>query len=80
VTERLLALLADRIGFVPRYRQRLRSALPRPGSMEQLRQVTGHLIGRPVGETSRSCAEALEELVESASPTRPTAPRGTRSR
>ena len=69
--DRLLALIADRIAFVPRYRQRLRtvpgrvanpvwvddddfdltfhvrrSALPRPGSMEQLRELTARIMSR----------------------------------
>ncbi len=69
--DRLLALIADRIEFVPRYRQRLRSvpgrlanpvwaddedfdltyhvrrsALPRPGSVEQLRDLTGRIMSR----------------------------------
>jgi diacylglycerol O-acyltransferase len=68
---RLLALIADRIAFVPRYRQRLRpvpgrvanpvwvddddfdltfhvrrSALPRPGSMDQLRELTARIMSR----------------------------------
>ena len=63
--DRLVALIADRIAFVPRYRQRIRSvpgrlanpvwvddddfdltyhvrrsALPRPGSMDQLRDLS----------------------------------------
>ena len=69
--DRLLALIADRIAFVPRYRQRLRivpgrlanpvwvddedfdltfhvrrSALPRPGSMDQLRDLTARIMSR----------------------------------
>ncbi|HEX5560611.1 MAG TPA: wax ester/triacylglycerol synthase family O-acyltransferase [Nocardioidaceae bacterium] len=69
--DRLIALAADRIAFVPRYRQRVlrvpgrlagpvwvddddfdltyhvrRSALPRPGSMEQLRELTGRIMSR----------------------------------
>lgn len=69
--ERLLALIADRLAFVPRYRQRLRtvpgrvanpvwvddedfdltyhvrrSALPRPGSMTQLRELVARLMSR----------------------------------
>lgn len=69
--EKLVAVIADRIAFVPRYRQRLRavpgrlanpvwvddddfdltyhvrrSALPRPGSMEQLRELTGRIMSR----------------------------------
>src|SRR4051794_19392108 len=69
--ERLLGLVADRIAFVPRYRQRLRSvpgrlanpvwvddddfdltyhvrrsALPRPGSMDQLRDLTARIMSR----------------------------------
>jgi diacylglycerol O-acyltransferase / wax synthase len=69
--DRLLDLVADRIAFVPRYRQRIvsvpgrlagpvwvddedfdltyhvrRSALPRPGSMEQLRELTARIVSR----------------------------------
>ncbi|MGA8210929.1 MAG: wax ester/triacylglycerol synthase family O-acyltransferase [Nocardioidaceae bacterium] len=69
--DRLLALVADRLAFVPRYRQRVRSvpgrlaypvwvddedfdltyhvrrsALPRPGSMEQLRDLTARIMPR----------------------------------
>ncbi|MGZ4442187.1 MAG: WS/DGAT/MGAT family O-acyltransferase [Nocardioidaceae bacterium] len=69
--DRLLDLVADRIAFVPRYRQRLRSvpgrlaapvwvddddfdltyhvrrsALPRPGSMEQLRDLVARILPR----------------------------------
>jgi diacylglycerol O-acyltransferase / wax synthase len=69
--EHLLALIADRIAFVPRYRQRIRSvpgrlanpvwvddedfdltyhvrrsALPRPGSMDQLRDLTARIMSR----------------------------------
>lgn len=69
--EKLLAVIADRIAFVPRYRQRIRtvpgmvanpvwvddddfdltyhvrrSALPRPGSMEQLRELVARLMSR----------------------------------
>ena len=69
--EKLIALIADRIAFVPRYRQRIRgvpgrianpvwvddedfdltyhvrrSALPRPGSMEQLRDLVARLMSR----------------------------------
>ncbi|MGA9747062.1 MAG: wax ester/triacylglycerol synthase domain-containing protein, partial [Nocardioides sp.] len=68
---RLVTLIADRIAFVPRYRQRLRSvpgrlaspvwvddddfdltfhvrrsALPRPGSMDQLRDLTARIMSR----------------------------------
>jgi diacylglycerol O-acyltransferase len=68
---RLVGLIADRIAFVPRYRQRLRSvpgrlanpvwvddddfdltfhvrrsALPRPGSMDQLRELVGRIMSR----------------------------------
>ncbi len=71
--QRLVALVADRIAFVPRYRQRLqtvpgrlanpvwvddpefdlayhvrRSALPRPGSLDQLRELTARIISRPL--------------------------------
>src|SRR3954447_26702044 len=69
--DRLLGLVADRIAFVPRYRQRIRSvpgrlanpvwvddedfdltyhvrrsALPRTGSMEQLRDLTARIMSR----------------------------------
>jgi diacylglycerol O-acyltransferase / wax synthase len=69
----LVALIDDRIAFVPRYRQRLqfvparlanpvwvddpdfdlafhvrRSALPRPGSMDQLRDLVGRIVSRPL--------------------------------
>ncbi len=69
--ERLLALIADRIAFVPRYRQRIvgvpgrlanpvwvddedfdltyhvrRSAVPRPGSMDQVRDLTARIMSR----------------------------------
>ena len=69
--QRLLRLIADRIAFVPRYRQRIRavpgrlagpvwvddddfdltyhvrrSALPRPGSMEQLRELVARIMSR----------------------------------
>ena len=71
--DRLVELIADRISFVPRYRQRLqsvpgriatpvwrddpdfdlayhvrRSALPRPGSMEQLRELVARIVSRPL--------------------------------
>src|SRR6476661_3433086 len=71
--ERLLALIEDRISFVPRYRQRLqavpgrlanpvwvddehfdlhyhvrRSALPRPGTLDQLRELVARIISRPL--------------------------------
>jgi diacylglycerol O-acyltransferase len=69
--DRLVALIADRIAFVPRYRQRIRtvpgrlanpvwvddddfdltfhvrrSALPRPGSMDQLRDLVARIMSR----------------------------------
>jgi diacylglycerol O-acyltransferase len=69
--DRLLALVADRIAFVPRYRQLLlrvpgrlanpvwvddddfdltyhvrRSALPKPGSMQQLRELVARIMSR----------------------------------
>jgi len=71
--DRLVALISDRIAFVPRYRQRLlqvpgrvanpvwvddeafdigyhvrRSALPRPGSADQLRELVGRIVSRPL--------------------------------
>ena len=69
--DRLVELIGDRIAFVPRYRQRIRSvpgrlanpewvddnefdltyhvrrsALPRPGSMDQLRDLTARIMSR----------------------------------
>src|SRR3954470_20765963 len=69
----LVQLVADRIAFVPRYRQRVRevpghlanpvwvddphfdlgfhvrrSALPRPGSMDQLRELVSRIVSRPL--------------------------------
>ena len=69
----LVQLVADRIAFVPRYRQRVqpvpghlanpvwvddphfdlgyhvrRSALPRPGSMDQLRELVARIVSRPL--------------------------------
>ena len=69
--DRLVELIADRISFVPRYRQKLvsvpgrvanptwrddpdfdlayhvrRSALPRPGSMDQLRELVARIVSR----------------------------------
>jgi diacylglycerol O-acyltransferase len=69
--DRLVALIADRIAFVPRYHQRIlsvpgrlagpvwaddddfdltyhvrRSALPKPGSMDQLRDLTTRILSR----------------------------------
>jgi len=69
--DRLVGLIGDRIAFVPRYRQRIRtvpgylaspvwvddddfdltyhvrrSALPRPGSMNQLRELTARIVSR----------------------------------
>jgi len=71
--DRLVELIADRIAFVPRYRQRLqsvpgrlanpawvddenfdlgyhvrRSALPRPGTMDQLRELVARIASRPL--------------------------------
>jgi diacylglycerol O-acyltransferase len=71
--DRLVALISDRIAFVPRYRQRIqqvpgrvanpvwvdddafdigyhvrRSALPRPGSPDQLRELVGRIVSRPL--------------------------------
>lgn len=70
---RLVALIRDRIAFVPRYRQRVqavpghlanpvwvddanfdigfhvrRSALPRPGTPAQLRELVGRIVSRPL--------------------------------
>ncbi|HEX5906957.1 MAG TPA: wax ester/triacylglycerol synthase family O-acyltransferase [Propionibacteriaceae bacterium] len=75
--ERLVALIRERIAFVPRYRQRVRgiparlappvwvddetfdltfhvrrSALPRPGSLAQLRELVGRVMSRRL-DTSR---------------------------
>ena len=72
----VVELIADRIAFVPRYRQRLqsvpgrlanpvwaddpdfelayhvrRSALPRPGSLDQLRELVARIISRPLDRT-----------------------------
>ena len=69
----LVQLIADRIAFVPRYRQRVRwvpahlanpvwvddphfdlgfhvrrSALPRPGTMHQLRELVARIVSRPL--------------------------------
>ncbi|QYJ02433.1 wax ester/triacylglycerol synthase family O-acyltransferase [Nocardioides panacisoli] len=69
----LIELIRDRIGFVPRYRQRIqgvpgrvanpvwvddehfdlgyhvrRSALPRPGTMDQLRDLSARIVSRPL--------------------------------
>jgi diacylglycerol O-acyltransferase / wax synthase len=71
-----VALILDRISFVPRYRQRVqevpghlanpvwvdddhfdigyhvrRSALPRPGSTEQLRELVSRIVSRPLDRT-----------------------------
>jgi len=71
--DRLVALILDRISFVPRYRQRVRtvpghlatpvwsddehfdiayhvrrSALPRPGSMNQLLELVARVVSRPL--------------------------------
>jgi len=71
--DRFVALILDRIPFVPRYRQRVqsvpghlanpvwidddhfdigyhvrRSALPRPGNAEQLRELVARIISRPL--------------------------------
>jgi diacylglycerol O-acyltransferase len=71
--DRLVALIDDRLSFVPRYRQRLqpvpgrlanplwlddphfdlgyhvrRSALPRPGTMDQLRELVARIVSRPL--------------------------------
>ncbi|MCL8025687.1 WS/DGAT/MGAT family O-acyltransferase [Nocardioides bruguierae] len=71
--ERLLALVSERISFVPRYRQRVqrvpgmlanpmwvddphfdlgyhvrRSAVPRPGTQDQLRDLVARIVSRPL--------------------------------
>src|SRR6187431_2281172 len=88
--DRLVQLIADRIAFVPRYRQRLqavpgrlanpawvddenfdlgyhvrRSALPRPGTMDQLRELVARIASRPL-DRSRPLWECyfVEGLVE----------------
>ena len=88
--DRLVELVADRIAFVPRYRQRLqavpgrlanpawvddenfdlgyhvrRSALPRPGTMDQLRELVARIASRPL-DRSRPLWECyfVEGLVE----------------
>ncbi len=80
--DRLLALVEERISFVPRYRCRLqsvpghlatpawvddphfdlafhvrRSALPRPGTMDQLRELVARIVSRPL-DRSRPLWEA----------------------
>ena len=88
--DRLVELVADRISFVPRYRQRLqpvpgrlanpawvddpdfdlafhvrRSALPRPGTMDQLRELVARIVSRPL-DRSRPLWEVyfVEGLVD----------------
>lgn len=73
--DRLVALIKNRIAFVPRYRQRIRlipgrvanpvwvddesfdvtyhvrrSALPRPGTMAQLRELVARIMSRPLDQ------------------------------
>ncbi|QBR93721.1 WS/DGAT/MGAT family O-acyltransferase [Nocardioides euryhalodurans] len=73
--DRLVALIEERISFVPRYRCRVqtvpgrlatpvwvddrdfdlayhvrRSALPRPGSMDQLRELVARIVSRPLDQ------------------------------
>ena len=80
--ERFVALVRDRIAFVPRFRQRVqgvpgglanpvwvddvtfdlafhvrRSALPRPGSEDQLRELVARIVSRPL-DRSRPLWEA----------------------
>ena len=87
--ERLLALINDRIAFVPRFRQKVqlvparvtnpvwvddedfdltyhvrRSALPRPGSMEQLRDLTARLMSRRIDRSRPLWETYLVEGVE----------------
>src|SRR4051794_283653 len=74
--DRLVELIGDRIGYVPRFRQRLRdvpahlgnpvwvgdpdfdlafhvrrSALPRPGTLDQLRELTARIMSRRLDRT-----------------------------
>jgi diacylglycerol O-acyltransferase len=87
--ERLLALINDRIAFVPRFRQKVqhvpgrltnpvwtddedfdltyhvrRSALPRPGSMQQLRELTARLMSRRIDRSRPLWETYLVEGVE----------------
>ena len=87
--DRLVALVADRLAFVPRYRQRLRSvpgrlanpvwaddedfdltyhvrrsALPRPGSLEQLRDLTARILSRQLDRSRPLWEMYLIEGVE----------------
>lgn len=87
--ERLMALIADRIAFVPKYRQRVRpvpgrlgnpvwvddedfdlafhvrrSAIPRPGSMEQLRELVARIMSRRLDRSRPLWETYLVEGIE----------------
>ena len=91
----LVDLIADRIAFVPRYRQRLqtvpghlanpvwiddtafdlgyhvrRSALPRPGSRDQLRELVARIVSRPL-DRSRPLWEVYLDRGARGRPVRP---------
>jgi diacylglycerol O-acyltransferase / wax synthase len=91
--ENLVALIADRIAFVPRYRQRLqavpgrlanpvwvddddfdftyhvrRSALPRPGSHDQLRELVSRVMSRRLDRSRPLWEVYLVEGLEAGSP------------
>ena len=82
--DRFVALILDRIPFVPRYRQRVqavpghlanpvwvdddhfdigyhvrRSALPRPGSTEQLRELVSRIVSRPLDRQPAAVGDLL---------------------
>jgi diacylglycerol O-acyltransferase / wax synthase len=85
----LVALIGDRIAFVPRYRQRIlpvpghlgnpvwvddddfdlrfhvrSSALPRPGSMDQLRDLVARIVSRPLDRSRPLWESYLVEGLE----------------
>ena len=87
--ERLLALISDRLAFVPRFRQRVRqlpgrlanpvwvddaefdlgyhvrrSALPRPGTMDQLRDLVARILSRRLDRNRPLWETYLVEGVE----------------
>ncbi len=82
--DRFVALILDRIPFVPRYRQRVqavpghlatpvwvddehfdigyhvrRSALPRPGNTEQLRELVSRIVSRPLDRAPAAVGDLL---------------------